>query len=72
MKLSDKVYNVLKWALCIVVPAFITLLTVLGQLYGFSTELIVGTVSAVATFLGAILGISCAGYTREAGDDGSR
>ena len=64
MKLNDKVYNVLKWLLIIVVPATITLIGTLGQIYKFDTEVIVLTISAVATFLGAITGISNYNYKK--------
>lgn len=64
MKLSNKVYDLMKWVLCIFVPAAITLIVTMGKMYGFSTELIVGTISAISTFAGAILGISCKEYNR--------
>ena len=58
MKLNDKVYTIFKWALIIFIPALITLIGTLGQIYNFDTEVIVLTISAVATFIGAITGIS--------------
>lgn len=69
MKLNDKVYNVLKWGLIIFIPAVITLLGTLGQIYNFDTEKIVLTISAVSTFLGVITGIS--NYNYKKGDDNS-
>ena len=65
MKLNDKVYKIFKWALIIFVPALITLIGTLGQIYNFNTEIIVLTISAVATFLGAITGISNYNYKKE-------
>ena len=67
MKLNDKVYNVLKWGLIIFIPALITLLGTLGQIYNFDTDKIVLTISAVSTFLGVITGIS--NYNYKKGDD---
>lgn len=67
MKLNDKVYNVLKWGLIIFIPALITLLGTLGQIYSFDTEKIVLTISAVSTFLGVITGIS--NYNYKKGED---
>lgn len=64
MKLNDKVYNFLKWALIIFVPALITLIGTLGQIYNFDTEIIVLTISAIATFFGAITGISNYNYKK--------
>ena len=62
MILPDKVYNVLKWMLITFVPALIALITGLGILYGFDTEIAVGTISLFATFLGALIGISNVNY----------
>ena len=63
MKLSNKVYDVLKWIALILLPAVGTLYFALAKIWGFphATE-IVGTISAVDAFLGAILGISTHNY----------
>lgn len=65
MKLNDKVYTVFKWALIIFVPALITLISTLGQIYKFDTEVIILTISAIATFIGTITGISNYNYKKE-------
>ena len=62
--MSNKVYDILKWSLMIFVPALITLIGTLGQIYGFDTEIIVLTISAIATFLGTITGISNYNYKK--------
>lgn len=62
MKLSNKVYNILKWGLIIFVPALITLIGTLGKIYGFETETITLTIGAISTFLGVITGISNNNY----------
>ena len=54
MKLNNKTYDTLKWVLTVVVPATIWLIATLGKLYHFDTELIIGTIGAFATFIGAI------------------
>lgn len=64
MKLNDKLYKVFKWGLIIFVPALLTLIGTLGQIYEFDTEKIVLTISAVSTFLGVITGISNYNYTK--------
>lgn len=64
MKLNDKIYKVFKWGLIIFIPALITLIGTLGQIYEFDTEKIVLTISAVSTFLGVITGISNYNYTK--------
>lgn len=64
MKLPNKVYDVLKWLLIIFIPALLTLITSLGQIYMFDTEIIVLTISALSVFLGAITGISSINYNK--------
>ncbi len=64
MKLNDKLYNIFKWGLIIFIPALITLLGTLGQIYGFDTEKIVLTISAISTFIGVITGISNYNYRK--------
>lgn len=62
--MSNKVYDVLKWILLGAVAPTIALITGLGELYGFDTTLIIGTISLFATFLGAILGVSNIKYNK--------
>lgn len=65
--MSDKVYNILKWIAMIVLPAAGTLYFALAGIWGFPFgEEIVGTITAIDTFLGAILGISTASYNKKA------
>ena len=64
MVLSGKAYQIIKWVLCIVVDAFILLLTTLQKAWGWDIpiEAIVITITAVSTFFGVILGISNHNY----------
>ena len=62
MKLPNKVYDVLKWVLSVAGAPTIALITGLGQLYGWDTFKVVETISLIATFLGAIFGISVYQY----------
>lgn len=56
MTLSNKTYDILKWAISIVLPAFATLYLTLGQAIGLpNADAVVATVVALETFLGAIL-----------------
>lgn len=66
MRLSNNAYDILKWIAQILLPALGTLYFALSKIWGlpWSTE-IVGTIAAVDTFLGALLGISSAEYNRE-------
>ena len=65
MKMSNKVYDVLKFIAQILLPALATLYFALAKIWGFpyATE-IVGTISAVDAFLGALLGISTMQYKK--------
>ena len=67
--MSNKVYDILKWVLLVAVAPTIALITGLGELYGFDTTLIVGTISLVATFLGALLGVSNIKYNKRVDED---
>lgn len=62
--MSNKVYDRTKYALLVVVPAVITLIVGLGALYNFETDLIVGTITLIATFLGQLLKISSDNYKK--------
>ena len=63
--MSNKAYDVLKWIAMVVLPAIGTLYFALAGIWGFPYgEEIVGTLSAVETFLGAILVISTAQYNK--------
>lgn len=66
MKMDNKTYDALKWIAQILLPALATLYTALVGIWGFpcGTE-VVGTISAVDIFLGALLGISTANYNKE-------
>lgn len=59
MKLSNKAYDILKWIAQILLPAVGTLYFALAGIWGFPyAEQIVGTITAIDTFLGCLLGIS--------------
>ena len=63
MKISNKVYDVLKWIAQYLLPAFGTLYFALSPIWGFPYgEQVVGTITAIDAFLGAILGLSSATY----------
>ena len=65
MKLSNKVYDVLKWIAMYLLPAAGTLYFALSGIWGLPYgEQIVGTITAVDTFLGVLLGISTAQYKK--------
>lgn len=66
MIIPNKIYNVLKWILVIAVPALITFLTTIFALYNIPhIEIVVGTISALATLLGALIGVSTKAYNKQ-------
>lgn len=63
MILDNKTYDVLKWIAQILLPALGTLYFALASIWDFPyAEQIVGTITAVDTFLGVLLGISTKNY----------
>ena len=66
MKLPDNVYDILKWIALVVLPAIATLYFALAQIWGFPYGAeIVGTITAIDAFLGALLGVSTVTYKKE-------
>ncbi len=66
--LNDKTYSLLKWVALILLPALGTLYFALASIWGLPFgEQIVGTITAIDTFLGAILGISTNNYKKNGG-----
>lgn len=69
MKLSNKLYDILKWLVLIVIPALTTFYCVIDRLFGWGYAEIVATVSAaLCTCIGSIVGISTAEYNKELKD----
>ena len=70
MKMSNKVYDILKFIAQIVLPALATLWAALGKIWGWPlvTE-VTATICAVDTFLGALLGISSNRYNAQQAAD---
>lgn len=67
MKMSNKVYDVLKWIAMYLLPAAGTLYFALAGIWNLPYgEQVVGTITAVDTFLGVLLGISNAQYKKTA------
>ena len=66
MKLNNKVYDALKWIAQYLLPALGALYFAFSQIWGLPYgEQIVGTITAIDAFLGAILGISTMNYKKE-------
>lgn len=64
--MSNKTYDFLKWIAQILLPALGTLYFALAGIWGFPyAEAVVGTITAIDTFLGVVLGISTMQYNKE-------
>lgn len=64
--MSNKLYDILKWVAQMILPALGTLYFALSQIWGFPFgEQIVGTITAVDTCLGAVLGLSSVKYNQK-------
>lgn len=63
--MSNKVYDTLKWIAMYLLPALGTLYFALAGIWRLPYgEQIVGTITAIDTFLGVILGISTTQYNK--------
>ena len=68
-EMSNKVYDVLKWLVLIVLPACSGLYAALAGGWGWGyVEQLTTTISAVALFIGALIGVSSANYKKENGN----
>ena len=63
--MNDKLYNLLKWIAQIWLPALASLYFAIAQIWGLPyAEQIVGTITAIDAFLGALLGVSTIQYKK--------
>lgn len=66
--LDNRIYDILKWVALIALPALATLVSVVLPLWNICDEgtvnAIVGTITAIATCLGTLLGVSTAKYNK--------
>lgn len=68
--MKNKTYDILKYIAQVVLPALGTLYFALAGIWGFPYgEAIVGTITAVDTFLGVLLGISSKKYYERLDDE---
>lgn len=63
MQLNNKVYDVLKWVAQLLLPALATFYFAIATIWGLPyVEQVIGTITAIGTLLGIMLGISTANY----------
>ena len=69
MKLPDKVYDFLKWAVLIGIPACSACYWGLDLIFGWGYgDVVAKTCATVCTFLGALIGISTYNYNKMEGE----
>lgn len=67
MKLSDKVYQALKWIALTLIPTLTWALNLLLPLWGVSddtTKVVVTTIAVLGTVIGALIGVSTINYNK--------
>ena len=63
--MPDKVYDILKWITLVFLPALTTLTGVILNCFNVAcTDIVLTIMTAVTTFMGAILGISNVNYNK--------
>lgn len=66
MKISDKVYDILKWVSIVCLPALSTFIVVISKIWGWADmgTNIAQTITAIAVLIGALIGISSINYSK--------
>jgi hypothetical protein len=68
--MSNKVYDVLKWVVMIVLPAISTLYVALAGIWVWPyADEVAGTIAAITAFMGAVLMFSTAQYNKKVSED---
>jgi hypothetical protein len=66
MRLNDKLYDVLKWVALIALNAIGVFYNTLSEIWGLPYgEAVLKTCSALALFIGALIGVSTIAYNKE-------
>ena len=65
MKINNKVYDVLKWVAILFLPALSTFIAYVFPIWNIPYgDEISKTITALATFVGVIIGVSSIGYNK--------
>lgn len=73
MKLSNKVYDKLKWIALVFIPALITFYGVVGNVLNIPyTDVVLTIMGAFDVFLGSLLGITSAQYNKNIKESGDK
>ena len=66
MKLNDRVYDILKWTVLVVLPALSTFYSAVAPHFGWYSPGTVAEVNnAVCAFIGAMIGVSSVEYAKK-------
>ena len=66
LKLRDEVYDALKWLVTVLLPSSSIFYYALSKIWGFPyAEEVMATISAIGTFVGALIGISTINYNAD-------
>lgn len=65
MKLSNQVYDILKYVVLIALPAVITFTNIVGVQLGYDMTTTIVILTAFNTLLGTLIGISSIKYNKE-------
>lgn len=68
MKISNKVYDILKWIALICIPAVVTFLSVVLGVLDVdpkTVNIIVTIIAAIGTLIGSLIGVSTSAYNKE-------
>lgn len=64
--MSNKIYDILKWVVTVVLPAIGTLYANLGDIWGLPyVQEVPATILAIVTFGGVVLGVSSVSYAKK-------
>ena len=73
MKLPNRVYDILKWIARYFLPALGTFYFAIAGIWNFPYgEQVVGTITALVTFLNAMLGLSTISYKKSLEEGGEK
>lgn len=64
MKLTNNVYDILKFIAIVGLPAFTTLVGTIGTQLGYDITTVIVILTALDTFLGTLLGLSSVSYAQ--------
>ena len=62
--MNNKLYDILKWIVLIALPALSTFVFALSSLWGFNAAVVIGSIAALETFLGSLIGVSTYQYNK--------